>query len=213
MSGKVFFGGSFDPPHLGHLGVARAALHSNRCSQVVWFPGFLPPHKSSARRAPFSDRLAMVELLIAGEKNMTVSDFENRLQLTPSYTIEVLRHLQQETGEKYILLIGADSLLNLHTWHKAAELVSEFQLITYPRKNAIVTLEKLTHNWDRETAKKLLQSMISGDFFEISSSEVRFSMEKKEFQHNIINSGILSAGVEKYIKEKNLYNHTEWEKQ
>lgn len=205
MDRKVFFGGSFDPPHPGHLGVARAALHSGRCSHVVWFPGFLPPHKYSARRAPFADRMEMVKLLIAGEKDMSVSDFENRLQLTPSYTIDVLRRLHQETGEKYILLIGADSLLALHTWHKAPELISEFELLTYPRINAEVTLEKLCAYWDEKTAEKLLHSMIGGDFFEISSSKVRFSMEKKQFQRHIIDSGILSAQVAEYIKEKKLY--------
>lgn len=205
MSGKVFFGGSFDPPHPGHLGVARAALQSGRCSHVVWFPGFLPPHKSSARRAPFADRLAMVQLLIAGEKNMSASDFENRLQLSPSYTIDVLRQLYRETGEKYMLLIGADSLLNLHTWHRAEELLLEFEILTYPRQDSEVTPEKLSAHWDEKSVRKLLQSMIKGDFFEISSSEVRFSMEKTSFRQHIIKEGILTDEVAGYIKKKNLY--------
>ena len=65
---KVFFGGSFDPPHAGHLGVARAALASGKCDEVIWFPAATPPHKMNAERASFEDRMNMIKLLIAGEK-------------------------------------------------------------------------------------------------------------------------------------------------
>ena len=206
MIRKAFFGGSFDPPHPGHLGVARAALKSGRCDHVVWFPGFLPPHKMGSGRAPFADRLAMTALLIAGEPEMSVSDFENQLKLSPSYTIDILRELRSRTGETYHLLIGADSLQNLHTWHKASELVDEFPLISYPRNGAEVSVEKLLLHWKKEKAEKLMQSMISGDFFEISSSGVRFSMEKNALQSHIIKSGMLSAEVADYIRKNNLYN-------
>ena len=206
MKKKVFFGGSFDPPHTGHLGIARAALSSGRCDEVVWVPGYQPPHKQNARRAPFDDRLAMVKLLIAGEPHMSVSDLENRLRLTPSYTIDILRHIYRETGEKYLLLIGADSLLALHTWHEAAALVKEFDFICYPRDGQVVTAEKLECHWDRKTAKKLAAAVIDGDFFKISSTDVRFSMEKNTFQSNIIQQDGLTAEVAAYIAEHKLYN-------
>ena len=205
MKKRAFFGGSFDPPHTGHLGVARAALRSGRCDEVVWVPGFLPPHKQNSRRAPFADRLEMVKMLIDGEKNMSVSDLENRLQLTPSYTIDILRYIYSETGEKYMLLIGADSLLNLHTWHEASALVREFEFIAYPRTGTSVTVEKLQQFWDKKTAEKLAATVINGDFFEISSTEVRFSMEKNAFQSNIIQQNGLTAEVAGYIAEHNLY--------
>ena len=100
MTMKAFFGGSFDPPHYGHLGIARAALASGRCSQVDWFPAAEPPHKLHASRAPFHHRMNMVKLLIENEADMTVSDFENRLAISPSYTIDVLAALEAECGEK-----------------------------------------------------------------------------------------------------------------
>jgi len=144
--------------------------------------------------------------LIAGEPHMSVSDLENRLRLTPSYTIDILRHIYRETGEKYLLLIGADSLLALHTWHEATALVKEFDFICYPRDGQVVTVEKLECHWDRETAEKLAAAVIDGDFFKISSTDVRFSMEKNTFQSNIIQQDGLTAEVAAYITEHKLYN-------
>ncbi|MBR2345902.1 MAG: nicotinate (nicotinamide) nucleotide adenylyltransferase [Lentisphaeria bacterium] len=207
MTLKAFFGGSFDPPHPGHLGVARAAIASGKCDEVVWFPGFLPPHKQNTGRAPFIHRLAMVQLLIAGEKNMSASDFENQLQLSPSYTLTILRKLREMTGENYLLLIGADSLMNLHTWYHAGELVDEFGIITYPRNNCPVSWEYLCRFWDKKNAGKLFDSQIPGTFFEISSSEVRNSMEKNSSMGNIISRTGLTAEVAGYIEEHRLYQN------
>ena len=205
MDIKAFFGGSFDPPHRGHLEVARAALRSGRCARVVWFPGYMPPHKPGFRRAAFAHRLAMVRLLIAAEPAMSASDWEARLQLSPSYTIDVLRRLQEATGEKYRLLIGADSLLQLHTWHLAEELVREFDFITYPRQDCAVNEDVLAAHWDRATAKKLASTLLAGKNFQISSRELRFSMEKNPSPGHIIESGGLTAEVAAYIEAHHLY--------
>ncbi len=207
---KAFFGGSFDPPHYGHLGVARAAIDSGKCDQVVWFPAADPPHKRNRRRAAFSERMEMVKLTIAQEKAMAVSDFEAKADLHPSYTIDILRKLEEITGERYALLIGADSLLSLHTWHRAEELAETTEFITYPRHGAEVSLEKLQEFWEEKTARKLLKSMISGTFFEISSTEMKNSMEKNRFRSNIINEHGLLPGVVDYIREKGLYLHEDF---
>ena len=203
---KVFFGGSFDPPHHGHLGIAKAALASGRCDEVVWFPAASPPHKLNARRASFADRMNMVQLLIKDEPGMSVSDFENRSGLNPSYTIDVLNKLERETGIRYTLLIGADSLLSLHTWHRAKELVASTGFIIYPRAGAEVSLEKLQDIWGKQTAEKLFSSMLDGTFFEISSTEMKISMEKSDFRHNIISSAVFPAEIAAYIHEHRLYN-------
>lgn len=206
MERKVFFGGSFDPPHCGHLGIARGALESGKCDRVVWFPGFVPPHKKNSSRAAFNDRMAMVNLLIAGENAMEVSDFENRLQLSPSYTIEVLRNLEKAGYGRFSLLIGADSLLNLHSWHRAEELVNGYDFIIYPRPGCEVSPEALSKFWDGKVVEKLLDSMIGGSFFEISSSEIKKTMEKNHIRDNIIDTAMLTPEVAEYIKEHNLYN-------
>lgn len=206
---KAFFGGSFDPPHFGHLGVARAALASGKCDQVVWFPAADPPHKTNARRAPFADRMQMVQMMISGEKNMAASDYEAIADLHPSYTCKILERLEKDTGIRYMLLIGADSLLSLHTWFDAEKLVAETEFITYPRAGAEVTPDKLRANWDEKTAEKLMNSVIDGTFFEISSSEMKNSMEKNTFRHHIIQEQGVMPCVMEYIRKRGLYTKSD----
>lgn len=202
---KAFFGGSFDPPHSGHLGIARAALASGRCDEVVWFPAADPPHKRNSSRAPFADRINMIKLLINDQPGMSVSDFESRSGLSPSYTFDVLTALKQYCQENYMLLIGADSLLSLHTWYRAEELAEMYEFIIYPRSGSDVTPEQLHAVWNEKIAKKLYNSIIPGTFFEISSTEMKNSMEKNTFTGHIIDVRGCPVEVTDYIRRKHLY--------
>ena len=204
----AFFGGSFDPPHAGHLAVARGALNSGACNHVLWAPAFAPPHKLNARRAPFADRMEMVKLLIKNECSMSVSDIEAQIAKKPSYTIDILLELEAVSGIRPALLIGADSLLQLHTWHRAEELAENWQILTYPRKTSPVTLEAIREHWSSETAGKLFSGVIPGKFFEISSTEIRNSMEKNTLTGNIkcMTENIPEIGD--YIIRHQLYGET-----
>ena len=204
----AFFGGSFDPPHPGHLAVARGALGSGLCGHVLWAPAFAPPHKLERRRAPFEDRVKMVEILIKNEACMSVSDIEARIARRPSYTIDILLALEAQSGSRPALLIGADSLLQLHTWHRAEELAENWQILTYPRKTSPVTLATLQEHWQEKIAGKLFTGVIPGKFFEISSTEIRNSMEKNAFAGNIkcMTENIPEIGD--YIIRHRLYGET-----
>ena len=205
----AFFGGSFDPPHLGHLGVARGALRSGACRRVVWVPAWSQPHKQGAKSAPFSHRLAMTELLIRGEEGMAASDIEARLRLQPSYTIDVLKYFAEElpADEEPALLIGADSLLALHTWHRAAELAAAYRILSYPRNGCEISRETLAAHWEENIVEKLLSGVIGGDFFEISSTEVRKTMAKIRNRVHIMEAEgcPLSAAVRDYCEKYALY--------
>lgn len=174
----AFFGGSFDPPHPGHLGVAQGALNSGRCDRVLWVPAYLPPHKVGKERAPFEARFAMVSDLISGFDGMELSDIEQQLALEPSYTISVMEELAKRVPGRLALLIGSDSLAQLHTWHRAHELVARYEILSYPRKEACVTEEYLAQFWSKEECLKLLSGVLDGKFFEISSTDIRKKMEK-----------------------------------
>jgi len=204
----AFFGGSFDPPHYGHLAVARGALSSGACDHVLWVPAFAPPHKLDSRRAPFADRMKMVELLIKDESGMSASGIEAKIAKKPSYTIDILLELEAVSGIRPALLIGADSLLQLHTWHRAKELAEKWHILTYPRKTSPVTLETLLEHWQPETAQKLYSGVIPGKFFEISSTEIRNSMEKTALTGNIkcMTENIPEIGD--YIVRHRLYGET-----
>ena len=201
----AFFGGSFDPPHLGHLAVAAAAIAAGMCRWVTWVPAYAPPHKNS-HRVSFADRAAMVELTIADHENMSASRIEEELKLSPSYTFCVIDAWYLRYRSLPALLIGADSLLELHNWHRGAELAERCRILTYPRRGYPISEEALAAHWKPAMVKKLLSGMISGNFFEISSSELKSAMEKFTATGDIMSvKNFLAPGVTDYIIRRNLY--------
>ena len=111
--GRVaFFGGSFDPPHLGHLAIARAARDALRLDRVLFAPVGAQPLKPAGSTVPFSDRLAMTELAIAGEPGFEISLADAPASAgRPNYTLETLRTLSAGLPAHGCLfcLMGADS--------------------------------------------------------------------------------------------------------
>ena len=205
----AFFGGSFDPPHLGHLALAHAALAAGVCDRVLWVPAYSPPHKRTSERAPFADRLAMVELMIRDEPRMVSSDIEQRLALDPSYTIDVMAALEREEPDTtFILLVGGDSLLDLHLWYRAGELVNRYFVVTYPRSDPAEVRARISAVWPRETAEKLLSGVLDGKIFEISSTEIKKKMAKFPGRSDI-NSGALADAVIEYCRRRRLYSEVE----
>ncbi len=205
MTRTAFYGGSFNPPHLAHLAVARAALASGRTDRVLFVPAFVPPHKPGRRIAPFEDRCRMVELLIEGESGMELSDFEGRLRLRPSYTINVLKALRHERpGEILQLLIGGDSLRNLHLWHRGKELAESYEILTYPREGETPELHELLRNWTPDLAEKLAAGILDGVFFKISSTNIRNRLENSTGAHHINNE--VPRRILEYARKRKLYS-------
>ena len=201
---SAFYGGSFDPPHCGHLAVARGALASGRCDLVRFVVGAQPPHKQGLTGASFAHRAEMCRLLISGESGMEVSEIEKNFNGAVSYTVEALKLYREYYGETPVLLIGADSLLSLHTWKSAAELATDYQILTYPRKGFEVSLSALREYWDDTVAAKLFDGVLPGEFFEISSNKIRKSMAKNSLTGNISNNNE-SPAVREYISRHRLY--------
>lgn len=119
----AFFGGSFDPPHLGHIGIARAAQAALDLDEVLFAPVGIQPLKPHGSTAGFEDRVAMTELAIKGvpEFAICLADAPNPNGF-PNYTIDTLLQLRKQFPLAALFtLMGADSLLNLPHWHRAAE--------------------------------------------------------------------------------------------
>ena len=122
----AFFGGSFDPPHCGHLAIARAAQRALHLDTVLFAPVGRQPLKTGTGRATdFLHRAAMTQLAIAGEPNFELSliDAPNA-EGKPNYTVDTLVRLRDDlpAAAELYLLIGADSLSQFQRWHRAAEL-------------------------------------------------------------------------------------------
>ncbi len=119
------YGGTFDPPHLGHLILAETAADSLGLTQVLFVPAADPPHKNeSDLRAAAVHRAAMVEGAIEGNPRFALS----RVDLDrpgPHYTVDMLRLLHEEhPGAELVFLIGADSLRTLPQWSRPLELIT-----------------------------------------------------------------------------------------
>jgi nicotinate-nucleotide adenylyltransferase len=132
----AFFGGSFDPPHLGHLAIARAARAALSLDTVLFAPVGAQPLKAEGAAASFEHRLEMTRLAIADEPGFALSlaDAPNPSG-QPNYTLETLDRLNAGLGpdSALFLLIGADSLLDLKKWHRAAEIPFAAPLIVAAR--------------------------------------------------------------------------------
>ena len=121
----AFFGGSFDPPHLGHLEVARAAQSALDLDAVLFAPVGEQPLKPHGSSASFAHRLAMTRLAIAGDPAFAVSLADApKPSGAPNYTFETLSALRAQLppGGVLFCLMGADAFAILRRWHRAAEI-------------------------------------------------------------------------------------------
>jgi nicotinic acid mononucleotide adenylyltransferase len=107
-----------------------------------------------------------------------------------------MEKLEAEISGSLALLIGEDSLAQLHTWDRAKELVEKYVILTYPRSGSEVTKEYLSQFWSEKECEKLLSGMLDGRFFEISSTEIRKKLAKnaqwsdiKELTNKILKNG------------------------
>lgn len=108
-------GGTFDPPHLGHLVLARSALASGKVDEVWLIPCL--EHRFGKQPAPFDDRLAMCRLLTEGESRMKVSDIEKTLN-RPGHTIDLVNALKRANpSDELRLLAGSDIYHEREKWH------------------------------------------------------------------------------------------------
>ena len=115
----ALFGGSFDPPHNGHLEVVHVALKQLDIEKLILIPTFLNPFKTRSF-APSELRLTWLKKLFKSFKNVEVSDFE-MLQNRPTYSIESVKYFKKLYNEIYFI-IGADNLEHLEKWHQFDEL-------------------------------------------------------------------------------------------
>ncbi|OIO97431.1 MAG: nicotinate (nicotinamide) nucleotide adenylyltransferase [Anaerolineae bacterium CG2_30_64_16] len=129
-------GGTFDPIHVGHLILAEEARDQLGLSVVHFVPAGDPPHKQGRRLAPVEDRLRMIERAIEGNSDFRASRVDAD-RPGPHYTLDMVRIIQRqlEPGSELYFLMGYDSLAELPTWHRAAELVAACRLVALTRYN------------------------------------------------------------------------------
>jgi nicotinate-nucleotide adenylyltransferase len=131
----ALFGGTFDPPHHGHIAIATAAADVFDLDSVLFAPVGRQPLKPDGVPATFADRLAMVELACRVDPRFVVSDLDApRNDGAPNYTVETLAALHEAMpGERLFNLVGADSFLDLPRWHEYKRLLELAEWIVVSR--------------------------------------------------------------------------------
>src|SRR5688572_22898053 len=120
-------GGTFDPPHSGHLTFAQAALETLDLDEVIFMPAHRNPQKRNRSVASARQRLDMVRRLVGSHPNLSVSD----LEITrggPSYSVETMAELQHARPAEYWFLVGADALKGFPTWKQPQRLMKMCRL-------------------------------------------------------------------------------------
>ena len=123
------FGGTFDPPHLGHLLIAQTICEAESFDKILFIPVNIPPHKSV--NTLLEDRLNMLNIAIEDNPNFEISDIEIK-RGGVSYTIDTIRNIKKQyniSSNKISYLIGSDSLLNFHKWKDPEKILEECQII------------------------------------------------------------------------------------
>jgi len=198
----ALFGGTFDPIHLGHTGIAAEAVKLIGADKIIFVPAKRSPLKGFSPCASDEDRFAMIALAIAGNKHFELSDYELK-RPEPSYTLQTVRQFQANYGSKTSIywLIGADSIDDLPHWYKIKELIDECNLSTMYRAGfEPPNFSKFKTLWGRRRVEKLQQNVIKTSLIDISSTEIR-----NRFAAGQDVTNMLSPAVADYILKHNLY--------
>jgi len=128
------FGGTFDPPHAGHLVTARDVGEALDLDVILFIPAARPPHKPGVPLTPAPLRMEMVEAALRGEPGCRASDIELR-RPGPSYTRDTLVELRREMARDaaLFLILGADEFRELATWHRPEEIVRLARIVVMDR--------------------------------------------------------------------------------
>jgi nicotinate-nucleotide adenylyltransferase len=197
----VLLGGSFDPPHDGHLAIARAALAAG-FDEVVLLPVALSPHKLTRPPAPAMDRYTMCVLATLDEPRIIVSRHELEMP-PPSYSVDTAQHFRRERPDaSYWWAIGADNLEALLTWMRVDDFVNLARFLVVPRGDmqGAALQEKVATLPEWIKAAMDLLDMPTVD---VSSTEVRRLVRAGK-----IDRAPLRGVVARYITRYGLYYET-----
>ncbi|MBA66032.1 MAG: nicotinic acid mononucleotide adenylyltransferase [Candidatus Marinimicrobia bacterium] len=187
------FGGTFDPPHIGHLLIAQTVCEAENFDKILFVPANKPPHKNTITKV--DHRLAMLNLAVKENPNFEISDVEiQRGGL--SYTIDTLKEVRNNIindEDELFYLIGSDSLLEFKNWKKPREILKESQVVVAIRPGFRPS----------DIPAWILHKIRFANIprFEISSSNIRERwIENKTIRY------LVTLPVWEYINKHRLYN-------
>ncbi len=210
-------GGTFDPIHKGHLGLALEALEQLKLDQVKLIPVNIPPHRNSPAASP-NHRRSMIESVIKDEPNLCI-DLRELESDDISYTINTLKSLRHEHADDALyLIIGRDAFDKIDSWKDWQELLNYTHIVVANRPSDPTT--EINHDLSLElqkwiehhqtTSQTLLKDKLSGKiyFIGIPLLDISSSMIRKRFSENQPVDSLIATSTQNYIKENHLYLDT-----
>ena len=189
------FGGTFDPPHAGHMALAQAALEQLNLDEVIWMPANRNPLRKIRATASTKDRLEMIKILLKDQPEMAVSDLEI-LKGGPSYAVDTLTDLTYAAPGDYWFLVGADALKDLPQWKQPERLLRLCRLgvVLRPPTTAEDVARRLPPHWQSKL------DIIQMKPLEVSSTEIRAWFAKGRSTAQLLDPRVLD-----YIRQHGLY--------
>ena len=194
----AMFGGSFNPVHLGHIGLAKEFIAKLNLDKMLIMPTFIPPHKSAKDMASTEHRYNMCVRAFANVEKTEVSDLEIQRKGS-SYTVDTLKQLKEiYTDSNLFLITGADMFMTIENWREPQTILELATICTAPR-------DKTNYN-ELKKHEKLLNSIggrckiLKSPIMKVSSTEVR---ELIKLQKPI--QSLTGVEVEKYIQQNDIY--------
>jgi nicotinate-nucleotide adenylyltransferase len=203
------FGGTFDPIHVAHLAVAEEAAETLGLEQVVFVPAGEPPHKPGIVVSPAGDRLAMVELAIAGNDRFAV----DRLELErdgPSYTVDTLEDVRRRRVAAGLdpdvsLILSAEAFLDLMTWREPRRVVELARPVVAPRDGYPAAGPEFLGRHMPDLADRA--TFLDSPYLRLSASELRRrAADGRSLRY------LVPDAVAAYIGDHALYSDPIWRK-
>ena len=193
------YGGSFNPPHIGHLEAARSAIRTLKLDRLLLIPTGQPPHKATPKGTPSPEhRLEMLRIAARGMEKTEVCDLEMRRE-GPSYTYETVEQLRQQYPEaELILLMGTDMFLSFLNWNQPERIWKQATLGVFCRgqrkeKDAIHAHKEVMESLGAKVR------LVDNPVIEVSSTQARRMLIFR------FGAFLLPKGVDAYIREHQLY--------
>ena len=186
------FGGTFDPPHIGHLLVAQTIFEAEKFDKIVFIPTFKSPQKNNTTH--IKDRLAMLTMGVTSNPNFEISDLEIQRGGT-SYAIDTIREYKSDQdcdASELFYLIGSDSLQTFHTWKEPEKILDEWQVIVALRPGFLPS----------DISNRILRKVRFASIprFEIGSSTIR-----SRWRENKTIRYMVTQPVWEYINDHGIY--------
>ncbi len=185
-----FFGGSFDPPHRGHLRIAEIALEQANLDKLLFCPAYHAPLRPTPPFFTSHDRLAMVDILSQSHPNMEVYAGEIEHGKT-RYTIETIQEVKKQFPKhELFLILGADQFSHLLDWREPHLLAQMVHFLVFARLHKKI---------EKPAIPELRFTFMENPLINISSTNIRASLNKKHLP-----SSMLPPDIYTFIRDKNL---------